>query len=169
MAFDNTQNEAIAHKDGPCMVLAGPGSGKTTVITHRVRNLIEEYNVSPSNILVVTFTKAAAIEMEKRFMKLMGHSSHLQQCKQVTFGTFHSVFFKILRYAYNYNANNILREEKKREYISRIIEKLQLEYDDENEFISDIISEISLVKSEMINLSTYYSKNCPETVFRRIY
>lgn len=169
MAFDNTQNEAIMHGSGPCMVLAGPGSGKTTVITHRVKNLIEEQNVSPFNILVVTFTKAAAMEMEERFLKLMEKSSEYGKCKQVTFGTFHSVFFKILRYAYNYNASNILHEEKKREYITKIIEKLDLEYDDENEFISDIISEISLVKSEMINLSTYYSKNCPETVFRRIY
>ena len=169
MAFDNTQIEAIRHKDGPCMVLAGPGSGKTTVITHRVKNLIEEYNVSPSNILVVTFTKAAAMEMEERFFKLMEYSDNYRNCKQVTFGTFHSVFFKILRYAYNYNASNILREDKKREYISRIVEKLDLEYEDENEFISDIISEISLVKSEMINLSTYYSKNCPENIFRRIY
>ncbi len=169
MAFDNTQNEAIDFKDGPCMVLAGPGSGKTTVITHRVKNLIEEHNVSPSEILVVTFTKAAAMEMEERFFKLMEHSGKNRECRQVTFGTFHSVFFKILRYAYNYNAGNILREDRKREYISRIIENLELEYDDENEFISDIISEISLVKSEMINLSTYYSKNCPETIFRRIY
>ncbi len=169
MAFDNTQNEAIAHDGGPCMVLAGPGSGKTTVITHRVKNLIEEYNVSPSEILVVTFTKAAAMEMEERFLNLMEFSDKYSVCRQVTFGTFHSVFFKILRYAYNYNAGNILREEKKREYISRIVEKLDLEYDDENEFISDIISEISLVKSEMINLSTYYSKNCPENIFRRIY
>lgn len=169
MAFDKTQNEAINFKNGPCMVLAGPGSGKTTVITHRVKNLIENHNVSPSEILVVTFTKAAAMEMEERFFKLMEDSEHKLISKQVTFGTFHSVFFRILKYAYNYNANNILREDKKREYISRIIEKLELEYDDENEFISDIISEISLVKSEMINLSTYYSKNCPETIFRRIY
>ncbi len=169
MAFDNTQIEAIRHKDGPCMVLAGPGSGKTTVITHRVKNLIEEHNVSPSNILVVTFTKAAAMEMEERFFKLMEGTKNDIASKQVTFGTFHSVFFRILKYAYNYNAGNILREDKKREYISRIVEKLDLEYDDENEFISDIISEISLVKSEMINLSTYYSKNCPETIFRRIY
>ena len=169
MAFDNTQNEAIMHGNGPCMVLAGPGSGKTTVITHLIKNLIEEQNVSPMNILVVTFTKAAAMEMEERFLKLMEFSKDYSMCKQVTFGTFHSVLFKILKYAYNYNAGNILREEKKREYIKRIIEKLELEYDDENEFISDIISEIGLVKSEMINLSSYYSKNCPETIFRRIY
>ena len=110
MAFDNTQKEAIIHGNGPCMVLAGPGSGKTTVITHRVKNLIEEQNVSPSNILVVTFTKAAAIEMEERFLKLMEGSNDYMKCKQVTFGTFHSVFFKILRYAYNYNASNILKE-----------------------------------------------------------
>ncbi len=169
MAFDKAQNEAVTFKTGPCMTLAGPGSGKTTVITHRIKNLIEEYNVSPSEILVVTFTKAAATEMEERFFKLMEASDKRSISRQVTFGTFHSVFFKILKYAYNYNAGNILREDKKREYITQIVSKLNLEYEDMSGFVSDIISEMSLVKSEMINLSTYYSKNCPESIFRRIY
>lgn len=57
------------------MVLAGPGSGKTTVITHRVRCLIEEHGVNPSNILVITFTRSAAEEMKQRFWKLMETSS----------------------------------------------------------------------------------------------
>lgn len=169
MIFDNTQKEAIDFFKGPCMVLAGPGSGKTTVITHRVKTLIEKYKVSPSEILVVTFTKAAAVEMEERFLEISRDFNDVSAVKRVTFGTFHSIFFRILKYAYNYKSDNILREEKKREYISRIIEKLELEYEDENEFVSDIISEISLVKGEMINLGTYYSKNCPETVFRKIY
>ncbi|MFR6395874.1 MAG: UvrD-helicase domain-containing protein [Eubacterium ventriosum] len=57
--FNKSQIQAISHMDGPAMVLAGPGSGKTTVITHRIKNLIEKAEVRPENILVVTFTKAA--------------------------------------------------------------------------------------------------------------
>lgn len=69
--FNKSQIQAISHMDGPAMVLAGPGSGKTTVITHRIKNLIEKAEVRPENILVVTFTKAAAISMQKRFSTLM--------------------------------------------------------------------------------------------------
>lgn len=146
------------------LVLAGPGSGKTLVITRRIKKLIEEYGVNPSNILVVTFTKAAALEMEERFIKLSGG-----QKMPVNFGTFHAVYFKILKYAYNYNAGNILREEVKREYIKEIIDKTGLEIDDENDFLQNIISEISMVKGEMISLEHYYSKNCPEDIFKQIY
>ena len=75
MGFNEAQQCAIAHVDGPMMVLAGPGSGKTTVITHRVKALVEEASVPPSNILVVTFTKASASEMKQRFLKLTGEAS----------------------------------------------------------------------------------------------
>ena len=164
MAFNDSQIKAVDFKDGACLVLAGPGSGKTTVITHRTKKLIEDYGVNPSNILVITFTKAAASEMQSRFASLMGGRYY-----PVTFGTFHAVFFKILKYAYNYSADNILREEKKSEYLKEIIEKLHLEIDDEADFLRDIISEISLVKSELIDLNNYYSKNCSEDNFRQIY
>ena len=60
MAFHESQLQAIHHRQGPMMVLAGPGSGKTTVITHRVKYLVEECSVEPGSILVITFTKAAA-------------------------------------------------------------------------------------------------------------
>ena len=69
--FNEAQISAINHFKGPALVLAGPGSGKTTVITHRTKKLIEEYGVNPSNILVITFTKAAATEMQNRFTQLM--------------------------------------------------------------------------------------------------
>ena len=91
MGFHPSQAEAIAHGEGPMMVLAGPGSGKTTVITHRVKCLVEEHGVDPSGILVITFTKAAAAEMKQRFQKLMDGRS-----LPVSFGTFHAVFFSIL-------------------------------------------------------------------------
>ena len=72
MSFNPSQREAIRHKDGPMLVLAGPGSGKTLVITERTRHLITEYGINPANILVITFTRAAATEMKERFLRLMG-------------------------------------------------------------------------------------------------
>lgn len=164
MAFNQTQIKAVDHFQGPMLVLAGPGSGKTTVITHRTKKLIEEYEISPSNILVITFTKAAATEMQQRFYSIMGGKR-----PTVTFGTFHAVFFKILKYAYNYNAANILREEKKHDILKEIINCQRLEIDDENEFISNIISEISIVKGDMLDIDHYYSKNCSESIFRKIF
>ena len=91
MSFSEAQKRAIRHKDGPALVLAGPGSGKTTVITNRVRYLTEKYGVQAGSILVITFTRAAAREMKERYEKMTGQGS------RVAFGTFHSVFFLILR------------------------------------------------------------------------
>ena len=92
MEFNREQQQAVSHKDGALLVLAGPGSGKTAVITHRTQKLIREYQVAPSSILVVTFTKAAAKEMQERFEILMEGQKF-----PVSFGTFHAVFFKILK------------------------------------------------------------------------
>jgi len=164
MQTNKAQSEAISHKEGPMMVLAGPGSGKTLVITQRTKYLIEKYGVNPSKILVITFTKAAATEMKERFKKIMG-----EVYAPVYFGTFHSVFFAILRQAYNFNGNNILRESQRIQFLKEIIEKLELEIDDESDFISGITGEISAVKNERIPLEHYYSMNCSEEVFRVIY
>ena len=87
----------------------------------------------------------------------------------VTFGTYHAVFFTILKNAYNYSAKNIIREEQQREYIKRMISKYDLEIEDENEFVSSVLGEISQVKGSRINLQLYYSINCPEDIFRSIY
>lgn len=162
-SFNQEQKKAITHKDGPMLVLAGPGSGKTLVITYRTKWLIEQAGVDPSHILVVTFTKAAAKEMKERFSRLVGQSL------PVSFGTFHSIFFSILRYAYGLNGDNILREEKKRQLFAEIIHSMELEIDEENEFIANIIGEISLVKGEMMNLEYYHSTSCADDIFCNIY
>lgn len=162
--FNEAQNNAVNHLSGPCLVLAGPGSGKTLTITHRTKNLIEQHGVNPSNILVITFTKAAAKEMQERFVKIMDG-----QKLPVTFGTFHAVFFHILKYAYNYSAGNIIKEEEKYRLFKGLIEKEQLEIEDEKEFISSVINEIGNVKGDMISIDNYYSVNCSNEVFRRIY
>ncbi|MDF2474187.1 MAG: UvrD/REP helicase [Anaerocolumna sp.] len=164
MEVNQSQIKAIQHNKGPMLVLAGPGSGKTLVITRRTWQLIEGYGVNPYHILVITFTKAAAEEMKERFNKMTG-----SRYTGVNFGTFHAVFFTILKYAYHYNASNIIREDQKYQYFKEIMERLQLEIDDEKEFISGIISEISLVKGERLSLDHYYSINCSEEVFKKIY
>ena len=163
LAFSKAQTQAIMHKDGPMMVLAGPGSGKTTVITHRVQYLTKEYGIDPGDILVITFTRAAAEEMRERYEALIGGGS------RVTFGTFHSIFFRILKLAYRYTADNIVREEQQMQFVRELAQAGGLEPEDENEFAASILSEISSVKGERIALEHYYSKNCPDAVFRQLY
>ena len=163
-SFNKPQSEAITHGKGPALILAGPGSGKTLVITQRVKNLIEKRHIRPSNILVITFTKAAATQMKERFTILMGEGRY-----PVTFGTFHAVFFSVLKNAYHYTAQNIIREEKKYQILYDIIHRMELEYEDEQEFMSGVLSEISLVKNEGLDLAHYYAKNCAADIFRKIY
>lgn len=164
MSLNESQTAAVAHAGGPMLVLAGPGSGKTLVITERTRRLIQGQGVDPSHILVITFTKAAAAEMKERFRKLMGGRRY-----PVTFGTFHAVFFQILKHAYGFHSGNIIREEQKFALLREIIGRMHLEYEDENEFIGDLLGEISLVKNTGIPLAHYYPKNCAKEIFETIY
>ncbi|SER56508.1 ATP-dependent helicase [Lachnobacterium bovis] len=165
MKENASQQKAILHKDGPMLVLAGPGSGKTTVITQRTKKLVTDYGIDPSKILVITFTKAAALEMKARFQKLMG-----DVVANVTFGTFHAVYFTILKYAYHYRASNIITEEERYNVMKRIISNYNsLEYDDINEFIKDIYSEIGEIKNSRLDVNHYYSKICGEEIFREIF
>lgn len=162
--FNKGQLAAIHHVNGPMLALAGPGSGKTTAMVYRIKYLIEEAKIPSSQILVITFTRAGAREMEERFVKLMKGS----KCS-VTFGTFHSVFFYILKMAYGYRSENILKEEEKYSIIRDIIRHKQLEYEDEEELVSSVIREISMMKGDMITLENFYSNCLGEEVFRQIY
>ena len=211
MDFNKAQMTALEHRDGPMMVLAGPGSGKTTVITHRIKRLLEA-GVDPSGILVITFTKAAAAEMKERFLRLAreedekrrkagkkddhlpknGWSLHRPEKSQqsaaesrqraqgagnsleaagsrVSFGTFHSVFYHILKWAYRFPAGNVISGEEKRQYFKKFLDESGMEVEDEAEFISSIINEISYVKGERLDLKYYYSQNCPEEWFKKLY
>ena len=164
MGLNEAQRKAIVHKMGPMLVLAGPGSGKTAVITRRTKYLIEKYGIQPKEILVITFTKVAAQEMKERFQKAMNN-----QYAPVNFGTFHAIYFGILKYAYHFTAANILREEQKLNFFRGIIQKLNIETEDETDLINELISEISQVKNERISLEHYYARCCSEDNFRIIF
>lgn len=164
MSLNPTQTEAVRHGAGPMLVLAGPGSGKTLVITQRTKHLIINQGVNPSEILVITFTKASAVEMKERFQRLMGEKKY-----PVNFGTFHAVFFNILKHAYGFHGGNIIREEQRHQLMREIITRMHLEYEDETEFIGELLGEVSLVKNSGILLEHYYSVNCAKEIFEQIY
>lgn len=164
MEENQAQRKAIRHGNGPMLVLAGPGSGKTRVITERTRYLIEQKGVRPEEILVITFTKAAAMEMRERFAGIMGNP-----VPPVTFGTFHAVFFRVLKYAYGYTAESIVREEQRTQIIREAMEKENLEIQDEPEFIQGILSEIGMIKNDRLELADYLPMNCGKAAFLRIY
>ena len=156
MRPNEVQEHAIRHYTGPCMVLAGPGSGKTFTIARRICYLIEHYKVRPENILVITFTRAASYEMQNRFKMLMEGRS-----LPVTFGTFHGVYFGILKWAYRLSSENILTEEEKYQLLRQITSSPELGYEletsDEREELQDLITEISNVKNRGIRIDQYES------------
>ena len=137
------QQHAIQFGTGPLLVLAGPGSGKTYVITHRIIHLISECQISPNNILVITFTKAAALEMQNRATKAY------KPCSYVQFGTFHSVFYHILKLS---NPNRTYQLATDQERISIIKEIIQKEdfIEKNTDFMQETencIKEISIYKN----------------------
>lgn len=162
--FNKGQMEAIRHFRGPALVLAGPGSGKTRVITYRTKYLIEQHRVEPSSILVITFTKAAAMEMKQRFQRMND-----RKYVTVNFGTFHAVFFGILRHAYGYSVDNIIKEEQKMRFFKEEISHMNLEIEDEAEFIQNISGEISRVKNERKNILEYEALSCDARSFRKLF
>lgn len=164
MKFSEGQSSAIMHVDGPMMVVAGPGSGKTATICRRIQYLIESAGVSPADILVISFTRAAALEMESRFKGLTKGCDY-----PVRFGTFHSIFFWIIKTAYNLGNSCVITEDEKRKMIDKIMSSMHLAYDNKEDVISSVISQIGIVKCDMIDVNHYYSKDLPEETFRILY
>lgn len=146
------QQQAIQFGTGPLLVLAGPGSGKTYVITHRIIHLISECQIPPNNILVITFTKAAALEMQNRA------TSAYKPCSYVQFGTFHSIFYHILKLS---NPNRTFQLATDQERISIIKEIIQKEdFVEKNADLmqetENCIKEISIYKNRTGILSEKY-------------
>ncbi|HZK67890.1 MAG TPA: UvrD-helicase domain-containing protein, partial [Chloroflexota bacterium] len=140
------QREAVTHQSGPLLILAGPGSGKTRVITHRIAYLILEQGVSPHRIMAVTFTNKAAREMRSRLERLVGPRS-----EGITVGTFHATFAQILRREVGQIGLNphfvIYDDDDQISLVKRVLKELEL--DEKRYPARPFLSKISSAKSEL--------------------
>jgi len=155
--LNDKQKEAVLHKDGPLLILAGAGSGKTRVLTTRIAYLIEEHNVNPYNILAITFTNKAANEMKERITKLIGNTS-------ITTCTFHAFGVKILRENYKllgFTSNfNIMDSDDTLTLIKKILKEMGL---DPKQFSPYMIrNKISSCKNEFVMPDEYKKFVCCE-------
>ena len=160
--LNTAQQKAVCHETGPMLVLAGPGSGKTTVLLCRISRLLERGLAKPQEILALTFSKVAAEEMKSRFENLNGASG-------VSFGTFHSIFFRILRSRYGWNVEQIFQEEERRSILRNSIEAEKWDIPDLEEYISQFFSQLSLMNSELEQPNRFTPTGMPVEEFRKLY
>lgn len=161
--LDNNQLEAVNFYKGPCITLAGPGSGKTTVLVNRIKTLIEVHNVAPESILVITFTKDAALEMKSRFVNTCNNS----KAGLVNFGTFHSVFYRILQQETHLDSNSILQGKSLISFIKEVIRSQNIEFDEQ--LIEGLYKEFSYLNNTLVPIEEYESSGFDNLVFREIY
>lgn len=168
MSLNHAQTEAVAHNKGPCMVLAGPGSGKTLTIAKRIEYLIMKHKVRPEEILVITFTKYAAWEMKNRTRSICGPSSYA-----VTFGTFHGIYYVILKWAYRLNQSNLLSDEEKYRILREILPGIdwdqEPEADEEKDYLQELAIEIGNVKNNCMDIEEYEPVKYTTEKFRKLY
>lgn len=168
MKLNRGQDEAIKHGNGPCMVLAPPGSGKTLIVTERTRYLIEESGVRPDQILVITFTRFAAREMKERFERLTAGKNY-----PVTFGTFHSIFYGILKCAYGIGANNLMSEKESSVLLQEVLDQTDIEstpeVEDEEELVRELLREVGMVKNGLCHLKDFHSKYLTQDEFAEVF
>ncbi len=150
--LNDKQKEAVIETEGPCLVIAGAGSGKTKVLTHKIAYLIEEKNIKPWNILAITFTNKAANEMKERITNLIGEVAN-----DMWIGTFHSICVKILRKFIDrvgYNSDFVIFDTSdQKTLIKQCIRSLNL--DDKIYTDRGVIAEISNSKNEMLTPMQY--------------
>ncbi|MEA3478763.1 MAG: UvrD-helicase domain-containing protein, partial [Bacteroidota bacterium] len=150
--LNEAQHKAVEYTEGPSMVIAGAGSGKTRVLTYRVAHLLNK-GVDPFNVLALTFTNKAAREMKERIIKLVGSSD----ARNVWMGTFHSIFARILRiegHRLGYGSNyTIYDTEDSKRLIKNIIKENDL--DDKTYNVNYVLNRISNAKINLINARAY--------------
>ncbi|NLY85527.1 MAG: DNA helicase PcrA [Tissierellia bacterium] len=163
--LNDRQREAVLHTEGPLLILAGAGSGKTRVVTHKIAYLIEEKGVFPGNILAITFTNKAANEMKERVAKLLS-----TMVEDMWIGTFHSVCVRILRRDIDkigYNRSfTIYDREDQITLIRECIKERNLNKDMYKE--SAILSHISNLKDNMVDPNTYINHNYSDFYLRNV-
>ena len=135
------QQEAICFGEGTMLVLAGPGSGKTAVITQRIRYLVEERHITPSDILTITFTKAAALEMKQRACQIC------RGAENAVFGTFHSVFFQIIRSSSKFQNYSIMTEQQKLQILRPLLKGKKLDCVQMSSFCEQFLSDLRFYKN----------------------
>ena len=168
MSLNHAQTEAVAHNKGPCMVLAGPGSGKTLTIAKRIEYLIMKHKVRPEEILVITFTKYAANEMKNRARSVCGPASYA-----VTFGTFHGIYYGILKWAYHLDQSNLLSDEEKYRMLRQILAEIEWdqepEADEEKDYLQELAIEIGNVKNNCLDIEQYEPVKYTKSLFQKLY
>ncbi len=146
--LNESQREAVTYCDGPQLVIAGAGSGKTRVLTYKIAYLLEQYNMAPWNILALTFTNKAAREMKERIGRLVGQ----ERAMRLQMGTFHSVFARILRAEaehIGFNSNfTIYDQSDSRSLVKNIIKEMQL--DDKTYKPASVADRISMAKNHLL-------------------
>ena len=153
--LNDKQYEAVVNTEGPCLVIAGAGSGKTKVLTHKIAYLMKEKNILPWNILAITFTNKAAKEMKERIELLVGDAA-----KDMWIGTFHSICVRILRKFIDrigFDSSFIIFDTSdQKTMVKQILKDLQLD----EKLFSDraVMSEISNAKNEMLEPDQYAVK-----------
>lgn len=161
--MNNEQSAAVEFNRGALLLLAGPGSGKTFVIVNRIQRLIE-LGIPPEEILVITFTKAAALQMKDRFIKLTGSDE-----TNVTFGTFHAIFYNILKSKSTYSRVHPISDKEKIPIINRAIEIAKIEnIIIDFEGITNLLSLISAYKNSGEQLSDYKQELVPSDKFGEV-
>ena len=153
--LNDKQKEAVLATEGPCLVIAGAGSGKTKVLTHKIAYLLSEKNVKPWNILSITFTNKAANEMKQRVEKLVGEAS-----QEMWLGTFHSICVRILRRFIDRIGFDttflIFDSTDQRTLVKECIKSMRL--DDKLFTDRSVLSEISNGKNDMLEPKAYQVK-----------
>ena len=162
--LNKNQAKAVAHIDGPCMVLAGPGSGKTRIISQRIVSMVLDHGIPPTRILAISFTKASSLEMKKRTLAY-GKDDRLNK---VSFGTFHSSFFRILRRYAGVSLEDLLLDLDRFKLVRSILKYLKISnYNDDD--VLDLLNEISLVKNELVDYRDYDSQSFEQEIFQKAY
>lgn len=160
--LNTEQRKAVCHENGPMLVLAGPGSGKTTVLLYRVLRLVQRRLAKPSEILVLTFSKAAAEELKERF-------AEIANIPGISFGTFHSIFFRILRSAYGWKVEQVFQEDERRNVMRGILEEAKWDIPDYEEYLSQFFGQLALMQGELLALRDFQPEGIPVEEFRKLY
>ena len=165
--LNESQCAAVTYNDGPSLVIAGAGSGKTRVLTYKIAYLLENgYN--PWNILALTFTNKAAREMKERFERLTAGKNY-----PVTFGTFHSIFYGILKCAYGIGANNLMSEKESSVLLQEVLDQTDIEstpeVEDEEELVRELLREVGMVKNGLCHLKDFHSKYLTQDEFAEVF